>query len=131
MRLLAFALICTVPLFAGPPTLSPSKDMPGWAENMFTHGPMLGRVDHDSITVWGRTFYPGEFVVRYGEKEGLLDQTSDAVMTELQHDNTGFVTISGLKPDTRYWYELPNHRVVRPIGSDRYVQDDAQRRSRS
>lgn len=91
---------------AAPPTMSVDPDQPGWAENMITHGPMLGAVTHDSIRIWGRTYRPGEFVVRYGEKEGLLDQTSDAVMTVLSHDNTGFITITGLKPDTRYWYEL-------------------------
>lgn len=94
------------PVVAGPPTKSVDDARPGWAENMITHGPMLGRVTNDSIAIWGRTLNPGEFVVRYGEQESLLDQTSDAVITELAHDNTGFITIDGLKPGTRYWYEL-------------------------
>ena len=77
-------------------------------ENRFTHGPMLGRLGHDRVAVWGRMLKPGRFVVRYGTAGGPLDQTSDAVDLSYEDDLTGSVSITGLTPDTRYDYELQN-----------------------
>jgi len=71
-----------------------------------THGPMLGRPGAKSVAVWGRTSEEGEFLVRYGTKEGSLDQTSAPGKTTLEHDNTGVVELKNLKSDTRYFYEI-------------------------
>jgi len=69
-----------------------------------THGPILGRVSHDAIGVWVRTQRPGKFTVRYGLAADALNQTSNAGETHLEHDNTGWVLLNGLKPNTRYHY---------------------------
>ncbi|MCB1225721.1 MAG: metallophosphoesterase family protein, partial [Verrucomicrobiales bacterium] len=79
-----------------------------------THGPMLGNVTAHSVRVWGRTSDPGEFVVRYGTEEGKLDQTSEAAVTHIEDDNTGTVTLTGLKADQRYHYQI--HIADRPHG---------------
>ena len=71
-----------------------------------THGPMLGHVTENSVRVWGRTSDPGEFTVRFGTDPSRLDQVSAAATTSLSHDNTGFVTLTGLQPDTRYHYQI-------------------------
>ena len=71
-----------------------------------THGPMLGHVTENSVRVWGRTSDPGEFTVRFGTDPSRLDQVSAAATTRLSHDNTGFVTLTGLQPDTRYHYQI-------------------------
>ncbi|MGE3807086.1 MAG: alkaline phosphatase D family protein, partial [Gemmataceae bacterium] len=71
-----------------------------------TTGPILGRLDAHGIGVWGRTDRPGTFRVRYGAAENKLDQLSDPVKTSLDHDNTGWVHITKLKANTKYWYEL-------------------------
>ncbi len=71
-----------------------------------THGPMLGKPTATSMTVWGRTSEPGEFLVQYGKQSEVLEQSSEAGKTQLAHDNTGVVTLDNLEPDTRYHYQI-------------------------
>ena len=40
-----------------------------------THGPMLGKPTSDSMSVWGRTSDPGEFVVHYGVDPKRMDHS--------------------------------------------------------
>ena len=72
----------------------------------FTHGPMLGRPGAKHMGVWARTAQPGEFRVRYGLRPDQLDMVSPPARTRLEADNTGWVLLAGLKPDTRYYYAL-------------------------
>ncbi len=83
------------------PTTPPPGD-----ENMVTHGPILGRLSADGVGIWARTQRPGVFAVRYGVDPDLLDEISQSVETSLEHDNTGWVHLQELQPDTRYYYEL-------------------------
>jgi phosphodiesterase/alkaline phosphatase D-like protein len=71
-----------------------------------THGPILGRLSHDGIGVWARLSRPGAFVVHYGTSPTRLDQTCDATDTTLERDNTGWVHITGLKQNTKYFYRI-------------------------
>jgi phosphodiesterase/alkaline phosphatase D-like protein len=72
-----------------------------------THGPSLGAVKARSVRVWIRTADPTAFKVRYGT-ELPLDQTSSTVTgkTRGKRDHTGVVELTGLKPDTRYFYAI-------------------------
>lgn len=72
----------------------------------FTHGPILGRLSETGVGVWARTGVSGEFRVRYGESADALDRNSASVQTRLENDNTGWVEITGLKPNTKYYYAL-------------------------
>lgn len=67
---------------------------------------MLGRVGETEIGIWARTATPGEFRVRYGISRDALDQTSEAVATAIESDNTGWAHITGLRSNTKYYYEL-------------------------
>ena len=69
-------------------------------------GPILGRLSHNGVGVWARTKGPGEFRVRYGIHAKKLDKLSPVVKTKLSHDNTGWIHIRNLSPDTRYYYQL-------------------------
>jgi phosphodiesterase/alkaline phosphatase D-like protein len=71
-----------------------------------THGPFLGHVGPNEVWVWGRLYRAGEFRVRYGPAEGTMDQLSPAVAVSPEHDNAGWVRLTGLRSDTRYSYEL-------------------------
>ncbi len=75
-------------------------------ENMITHGPILGRLSSTSVGVWARTLRTGAFTVLYGTDPDNLEQSTDQVATRLDHDNTGWVEVTGLKPNTEYFYEL-------------------------
>jgi alkaline phosphatase D len=69
-----------------------------------THGPMLGHVTSSSISIWARTSTPGAFQVRYGTSPEKLDQVSAPATTTAVRDNTGWVQLTGLKPNVRYYY---------------------------
>ena len=85
-----------------------------------THGPMLGHVTTDSIRVWARTAQPGEFVIDFVPTEGDANwtdaQTSRPVATALADDNTGWTTVEGLRPNTRYAYR------VRGVGGTHQIE---------
>ncbi|MCR9117685.1 MAG: alkaline phosphatase, partial [bacterium] len=72
----------------------------------FTHGPILGRLSEHGVGVWARTDDSRAFRVRYGQSPDALDQTSELVTTKLSDDNTGWIEITGLKANTKYYYEL-------------------------
>ncbi|HEX5475311.1 MAG TPA: alkaline phosphatase D family protein [Vicinamibacterales bacterium] len=85
-----------------------------------THGPILGRLDSTQVGVWVRTSRPATFHVHYGTDEQHLDQVSPAGTTEISHDNTGWVLIKGLHPNTKYFYQVlvgDASAPVRPDGS--------------
>jgi len=71
-----------------------------------TTGPILGRLSDHGIGVWARTSRTAAFQVRYGLSPDGLDQITEPVPTRLEHDNTGWVHITGLKSNTKYFYEL-------------------------
>lgn len=107
------------------------------AEPRITHGPMLGRLSAHSIGVWARTSQPATFRVRYGRERGSLDQVSPPVTTRLKADNTGWVQIENLQPDTRFYYDvaLDGATELAPGGSFHTLPDadkhiDAERNPR-
>jgi phosphodiesterase/alkaline phosphatase D-like protein len=65
-----------------------------------SHGPVLGRLGTDSVGVWARTTQPAAFHVLYGTNEQTLDTRSATVATLLEHDNTAWVELESLRPDT-------------------------------
>lgn len=99
-RALELLAIATVVLLAPPPAMAQRDPI------RLTHGPMLGRPTAHSVLVWGRTSDPGEFTVHYGTDAERLDQISRPAVTTIEHDCTGVATLSDLKPDARYHYQL-------------------------
>ena len=97
-RIILFSLCC-LGLFLSPTVLEAQN-------NRITHGPILGRLGSHEIGIWARTESTGEFQVRYGLRPGHLDMMSDPVVTQIEHDNTGWAHITGLDADTDYYYEL-------------------------
>ncbi len=71
-----------------------------------THGPMLGKPTANSMAVWGRTSDAGQFEVRFGVDANNLDRVSAPAKTEIGHDNTGVATLTDLKADTLYHYQI-------------------------
>ena len=82
-----------------------------------THGPMLGHVTAESISIWARTSKPGQFQVRYGRMPDRLDQVSEPATTTADRDNTGWVRLKGLSPNTRYYYRPVTSGDTGPEGS--------------
>ncbi|TWT56717.1 PhoD-like phosphatase [Thalassoglobus neptunius] len=71
-----------------------------------THGPMLGKPEATSMSVWGRTSDPGEFEVHFGVEPDVLDQVSEPAETLIERDNTGVAQLKNLKSNTRYYYQI-------------------------
>ena len=99
LRTLACAALLASAM-AGASQLEPDVDV------HVSHGPVLGRLQADSIGVWARTSRPGRFHVRYGLSPDALDSRSDTAVSRLEGDNTAWTTLSDLRPDTRYYYQL-------------------------
>ncbi len=96
------------------------------ADVTITTGPILGRLSSNGIGVWARTKHAGSFKVRYGQEADRLDRATHAVETTVAHDNTGWVHITGLSPDTKYYYELTDadgNQVKGAKGSFRTLPD--------
>jgi phosphodiesterase/alkaline phosphatase D-like protein len=95
-------------------------------KNHITHGPILGRLSTSGVGIWARTGRPGTLVVLYGTSPGELDQRSGPVETSRDHDNTGWVPLTGLSADTTYYYRviLPDiHEDTGRQGSFRTMPD--------
>ncbi|MEE2641853.1 MAG: metallophosphoesterase family protein [Planctomycetota bacterium] len=67
---------------------------------------MLGNPTAHSVKVWVRTSSPGEFHVCYGMDPAKLSFQSAKGSTQLENDNTGTVTLTDLKADSRYHYRI-------------------------
>ena len=78
---------------------------------------MLGHVTAESISIWARTSKPGQFQVQYGRMPDRLDQVSEAATTTADRDNTGWVRLNGLSPNTRYYYRPVTSSDAGPAGS--------------
>ena len=71
-----------------------------------THGPLLGVSTATSVRVWGRTSRQAAFTVRYGTDPAKLDAESPPVSVRPERDFTGWLELTGLRPDTLYHYRL-------------------------
>lgn len=93
-------------------------------EATITHGPILGRPGTRSMGVWVRTSRPAEFRVHFesGGKKG----NSAAGRTTLDRDNTGWVLLEGLQPETKYVYQVVvEGQKTGPGGTFRTLPDAA------
>ncbi len=110
-------LVATSAMFVAVPTVSLADDLVSrWPDPIagdvlpyettgLTHGPVVGRPSATSMAVWIRSKAPTEFEVVYNSRLPLAkDSPTVAGRTSAETDNTGYVLINGLKPNTRYHY---------------------------
>jgi len=70
-----------------------------------THGPCLGQPGSTGMKVWLRTAKPSPFEIVFDTKTPLTASSPKvAGKTDPQADNTGVATLTGLQPNTRYFY---------------------------
>ena len=86
--------------------LAACQSQPEGPVGPLTHGPLLGRQTTDSITVWARTEREGQFHVRYSTEPDKFTAKSGIAKTNIDHDNTGTVTLKNLKHSTKYYYAV-------------------------
>lgn len=105
---------------AAKPDDDPDINFPGRAKGagrlFITHGPILGRLTQTSVGIWARTNKPAVkadgFRIYYGMDPEKLDQFTDRVATDLENDNSAVITLSRLKPNTRYHYAVGFDDIV-------------------
>ena len=95
-------------------TLAALPAQQGPVQPQIAHGPMLGRIGADHVGVWARTSRASEFRVFYGTSPDALSSVAGPVSTRLEDDNTGWIAIEGLTPNTKYYYEATT--AERPLG---------------
>ena len=71
-----------------------------------TEGPMLGRPETHSMTIWVRTDRQGKVKVFYGKNADKLDQSASFETRGAEHDYTGTLTIDALEP--KHTLSLPD-----------------------
>ncbi|MBW3651519.1 MAG: alkaline phosphatase D family protein [Actinobacteria bacterium] len=90
-----------------------------------THGVAAGDVTAESALVWCRASGPGRMQVVYGTHPGRVAargaRHSRSVPLEADHDFIGQVTLDGLEPGSRYYYQVVvrdrGHRAVSGVAS--------------
>jgi len=104
--LLAFLFSLSAHSFGPEPWPDPvANDVLPYETAGLTHGPMLGRPTANSMRVWVRTAQPVKFDVVYDTRLPLTEKSpAIAGETTAVRDNTGVVDLTGLAPDTRYFY---------------------------
>jgi hypothetical protein len=80
---------------------------------LIVRGPYLQSGGPDRMTVRWRTNQPGNTVVRYGVSPGNLTSTFTLAGTATEH----IATLTGLTPDTRYFYQVETNTGVSTIGA--------------
>ncbi len=78
------------------------------------HGPLLGSVTHKGARVWVRTVSESSVAMAVSKSKDMAKaQRSAAVKTKKNDDFTAVAKISGLQPDTEYFYQVEiDGRVV-------------------
>ena len=78
-----------------------------------THGPMVGNTTGESAIFWFRTSAAFPVTIRASTQSDLTDPTVvGPKYTIMADDFTGTLTLSGLQPNTRYYYEVLVDGVV-------------------
>ncbi|MDP8246335.1 MAG: alkaline phosphatase D family protein [Candidatus Hinthialibacter antarcticus] len=76
-------------------------------DDLLVHGPLLGCVDHQSAKFWVRTMELAGATVNLSETPNMQTGLKTAwSATKPEDDFTVVLSIDGLKPNTRYYYEI-------------------------
>jgi alkaline phosphatase D len=77
------------------------------AEVNITHGPLVGAVQANSAKIWVRTDSPADVHVEYNTSADFIQSAlSQTTTTTKGKDFTGKLRLSGLAPETDYFYRL-------------------------
>lgn len=99
-----------------PMTMTLHGRVKGGGKDFITHGPILGRLQTDGVTIWVRTNRPvgrdAGLRAFYGTDPARLDRSTGAVATDISRDNTARIALSGLQSGVRYHYAVGFGDVV-------------------
>ncbi len=82
-------------------------------ESWISAGPMVGNTSTSTATVWARGMAETDIAVRYATDPSMKDaKESAAEGAKKASDLTVRISLTDLKPDTRYFYELTSRGAV-------------------
>ena len=107
MRTLLLSLLLVVTTISAEPWPDPvANHVVPYQSLGITHGPVLGQIAESSVRVWIRTEDPKQFSVAVSESVPFEGAEEIAGETLADQDNTGWVTVDGLKANTEYFYAV-------------------------
>lgn len=89
--------------------LTSSAPFKSWAAEQdieLIHGPTLGSLTDSHVKFWVRTWHEVPVQVRVSQHTDMSDAVLGNARTEKQLDYTAVVDVVGLKPSTKYFYQL-------------------------
>lgn len=93
-----------------------------------THGPIIGGLTYNSARLYARTNTPSTIEVQLATNQLFNGYTSKYLTTSISKDNSEILTISGLLPNTKYYYKLIIKNVQQgSIGSFTTFPTDGQK----
>ena len=76
-------------------------------EHLLVHGPVLGNITEQSVSIWIRTYNPQKIsIIATNLENENKKYTSEMVTTHQDKENTAVVNLSGLEAGTKYSYEI-------------------------
>ena len=95
------------------------SDLKSAPENQLVHGPLVGKVTGSSASFWIRSAAPTHVRVTASESPDFSTPLLVADgQTLAENDFTGLVHLSGLKPQTRYFYRVELNGVSYPMDAE-------------
>jgi len=82
-------------------------------DHLLVHGPVLGNITDQSVSIWVRTYLPQTVLIKLKNQDNPTEiHQSNKISTDAAHENTAVIRISGLLSATDYRYEINiNNRV--------------------
>lgn len=77
-----------------------------WAQTVVTHGPFVGAVTPTSARVFVRTANPAALTLEVSLSENFTSPLAFSGATQAGNDNTVIIDVSGLTPETQYYYRF-------------------------
>lgn len=106
MRVFSFLLLSASVCFAEPWPDPVANHVVPYQSLGITHGPVLGQITETSVRVWIRTEEAMDFAVVASESLPFDGAKEFSGKTIADQDNTGWITVEGLEPNTKYFYAV-------------------------
>jgi alkaline phosphatase D len=82
-------------------------------EYQLVHGPVLGNITDQSVSIWIRTYSPQEVSIKLTNSNDPKDvHTSEIISTQMDKENTAVIKATGLQKSTEYTYEIKINNQV-------------------
>jgi alkaline phosphatase D len=93
-----------------------------------THGPMVGHINANDILIWARFSKSGKYQLTFRDSQGNSPQSVSAHAKQ-ESDNCVHWKLEGLRPGTRYQYEISSEGQILIHGEDCFFETPSKEES--